>query len=161
MKTTADFLDAMRAKLDLPSDGKLGVYLGIQRQHMSWYRTMKGTFDEQLCLKIADILETDPAYVIASMMHQREKNEAVKKVWERIANLSIGVAASLLVFALLPIEYLPNGDVGIVAMAADSGALYIMSNGWGILLALAFALVIALPSDPGKKKLRTILPRQR
>jgi hypothetical protein len=108
MKNTADFLDALRVKFDLPSDGALGRFLGItHRQQMSWYRNMRGTFDDELSLKVADLLELDPAYVVACMHAQREKNDQVRKVWERIA--SMAVAASV-VFAVAGLALILSGS---------------------------------------------------
>lgn len=131
MKTTADFLDAMRAKLDLPSDGRLADYLEMHRQHVSRYRTLGGTFDDEMSMKVAEILEIEPAYVVACMHHQREKNEKVKKLWERIAANTMAMAAVLAVVAFLPTVNL-SGDhfniafAGLAGADTMSGALYIM-----------------------------------
>lgn len=151
MKTTADFLDALRAKLELPSDGRLADHLGMHRQHVSRYRTLGVSFDDEMSLKVADILELDPVFVVACMHAQREKNAAVRKVWEKIATLSIGATACALVFLALPFGALPNGDAGIIATtqtAAITGPVYIMSNwlaAYWPFLALFSALLLALP----------------
>lgn len=46
MKTTAYYLDALRVKLDLPSDNRLASHLGIHRQYISRYRNNAVTFDD-------------------------------------------------------------------------------------------------------------------
>lgn len=115
MKTTADFLDALRVKLELPSDGRLAVYLGIHRQYLSRYRRNVITFDDEMSMKIADILETDPAFVVACMHAQRAKRSEEKKLWERIATSMAGVAAALVMVAILPFVTLPYSDAGIIA----------------------------------------------
>lgn len=125
MKTTADFLDALRVKLDVPSDYALGAKLGMHRQHISRYRTLHSTFDDAASMRIADILEIDPAFVVASMHAQRAKRSEEKKLWERIAASMTGVAAALVMFAILPAGTLPYVD-GISGSALNSGALYIM-----------------------------------
>ena len=131
MKTTADFLDALRIKLDLPSDGRLADYLGMHRQHISQYRTLNGTFGDELSLKVADLLEMDPAYVMACMHAQREKNADVRKVWERIANMA--VAASVVGFVAGLALILSGGAMspeglsyGALAVTSDLSGLYIM-----------------------------------
>lgn len=98
MKNTADFLDAMRVKLELPSDGKLADYLGMHRQHISRYRTLGHTFDDETCIRVADILEVKPAFVMACMHYQRAKNPKVKDAWQYLG----GLAAALAFLAILP-----------------------------------------------------------
>lgn len=165
MENTSDFLDALRVKLDLPSDGRLAVYLGMQRQYMSKYRTLGHTFDDAMSLRVADILEIDPAYVLACMHHQREKNEEVKKVWERLAKRLSAVAAVLAVLAVLPfgadIMSAPAllGDHGSLALLgftlpSTSPTLYIMSNslaGTGWFIPLTALLLAAFPRHAPQK----------
>lgn len=140
MKNTADFLDALRVKLDLPSDGRLADYLGMHRQHVSRYRTLGGTFDDEMSMRVADILETDPAFVVACMHHQRAKREDEKKLWQRIATTMTGIAAALAVFAILPTAQLPASEFNATFMGFTYPAMYIMSN----LTIQTFALYSAL-----------------
>jgi hypothetical protein len=135
MKTTADFLDALRVKLNLNSDGKLADYLGMHRQHVSRYRTMGGTFDDEMCIRVAEILEIEPAFVMASMHHQRAKNPKVKAVWEWTAQHLGGLAAALAVLAVLPfgLDNLSGGvdwlsSPALLAAGFTSRPMYIMSN---------------------------------
>jgi hypothetical protein len=138
MKNTADFLDELRIKLDLPSDGKLADYLGMHRQHISRYRTLDGTFDDEKSIQIAELLGTDAAFVVACMHHQRAKKPAEKQLWERMA-MNIGaagaVAACALIVLALPyagaqsgLEY--SGLIGSIAAAESlknqGGKMYIM-----------------------------------
>jgi hypothetical protein len=86
MKTTADFLDDLKKKFNTDSDAAAARAIGVNhRQQVSRWRQMHSTFDDELCLKIADTLDVDPTYVVACMHHQREKNQALKKIWSRIA----------------------------------------------------------------------------
>lgn len=110
MKNTADFLDALRVKLDVPSDYALGAKLGMHRQQMSRYRTLQTTFDDEASMRIADILEIDPAFVVASMHAQRAKRSEEKKLWERIATSMAGVTVILALVAILPTTTLPTWD---------------------------------------------------
>jgi len=85
MKTTADFLDDLRAHFALPSDGKLAVRMGWAPQQLSRYRTKKEVFGDQTAMRIASELGTDPGYVIACMKAQLAKTPELRKVWERMA----------------------------------------------------------------------------
>lgn len=117
MQNTADFLDALRAKLKLPSDGRLADYLGMHRQHVSHYRQLNGTFSDEMSLRIAEILELDGAYVMACMHHQRAKLPEVKAAWNHAAKMLGGVAATIAMLAILP-HYLPQ-DNGVNALLVD------------------------------------------
>jgi predicted transcriptional regulator len=128
MKTTADFLDALRIKLNLPSDGQLADHLGMHRQHMSRYRTMSGTFDDERAIQIADILEVDPVFVVACMHAQRAKREEEKAVWSRVAAMVSGVSAAVFVAVILSAVDLPTDAMNGAALAgfSDSTGIYIM-----------------------------------
>lgn len=153
METTADFLDALRVKLNLPSDGRLAVYFGMQRQHLSKYRTLGHTFDDAMSLRVADILELDPAYVLACMHHQRAKQAEVKQVWERLAK-RLAVAAAVMGVAVLGPDILSASGLdasspALLLAAFTDRAMYIMSNlavqYWPVFLPL-FAFSIAARS---------------
>lgn len=133
MKTTADFLDDLQKKLDVKSDYAVGKLLGIHRQQLSHYRLLKGAFDDEMCLRVAEVLEIDGAYVMACMHHQRAKNPEVKAAWKHTAEMLYGLAASFLVIAVsLTLTYGVSGSDHSPALlgltSADSWALYIMSN---------------------------------
>ncbi len=130
MKTTADFLDELRVKLEVNSDNALGLKLNIRRQTMSEYRTLKTTFNDETCLRFAEILETDPENLIAAMHHQREKNEELRKMWERIAK-RLAHPAALASYAVmaLTLTYVTLGagngadKLSLQALLSDPGSL--------------------------------------
>jgi hypothetical protein len=128
MQNAADFLDALRVKLELDSDGQLGRYFGIKRQHISKYRTGHHTFDDAMACRVADLLELDHAYVLACMQYHRSKVPAAKSAWLHVAAMVGGSAASLvLVFAVaLPFsDSLGNANAASMS-PAYVGTLYIM-----------------------------------
>jgi hypothetical protein len=100
MKTTADYIDALRVKLNVDSDFAALSRLGVNhRQQVSKWRLMHGAFGEELSIKVADALEIDRAEVLLAMQVQKESNIEIKKLWERIATLSLehrALTASLL-----------------------------------------------------------------
>jgi N-acyl-D-aspartate/D-glutamate deacylase len=104
MKTTADYLDDLQKKFGINSDYALAKRMGWHRQQVSHYRLLKGAFDDETGIKIAAILEIDPAAVLLDMHAQRAKNEDVKNVWKKIAEQLGGVAAALAVLSFLPLS---------------------------------------------------------
>jgi hypothetical protein len=85
MKTTADFLDDLRAKLGATSDGKLALALKLDRQQVSRWRQQKNAFDDDTTLKIAAQLGIEPDYIMACMAVQRARTPEARTAWERIA----------------------------------------------------------------------------
>ncbi|MGD1324404.1 hypothetical protein ACNHE5_05625 [Pandoraea pnomenusa] len=81
MKTTADYLDAVKARLDLPSDYAAAKVLGVTRSAVSLYRHGKSTFDDAVILRVAEILSIDPLEVIASANVERAKSAEMREVW--------------------------------------------------------------------------------
>jgi len=160
MKTTADYIDALRVKFNLDSDFKAMNMLGVKhRQQVSEWRKLHSAFGEELSIKVADALEIDRAEVLLAMQVQKESNTEIKKLWERIATLSMGVAAALLVAFALPFTSADDMQYGLIALTAapSSGSLYIMSNAqfinWAVFLGLFALMLRAYPlHHPSPKK---------
>lgn len=98
MKTTIEWLEAIKAKTGATSDYKLAQALGVSRQAISKFRNYGDIFSDETCFKVASILEIDPILVFASVHAQKSKNEIVKANWKVIFERLGGVAASV-VFA--------------------------------------------------------------
>lgn len=119
MKTTADFLDDLQVKLCVKSDYAVGKLLEIHRQTLSHYRLKKGAFDDEMSLRVAEILELDSAYVMACMHHQRAKQPEVKAAWAHAAEVLYGLAAALAIMAILPTFTLPDYALSSVAFVGS------------------------------------------
>lgn len=85
MKTTADFLDDLRARHGLASDNKLALHMGWQRAQLGRYRAKRETFSDATALKVAEQLGIDAGYVMACMQGQRARTPETRSAWERIA----------------------------------------------------------------------------
>jgi hypothetical protein len=151
MKTTVEFLEEIKAKYGLKSNYALAKKMGQTDTGVARWMHRKGSFSDETCLQVADLLDIDPAYVMACIHAEREKNEKLRALWERIATLTTGIAAALVVFHFVPFEHFQNG-LGFVSVGftdAASGALYIMSNAdpafWLPIASAAAALFLALP----------------
>lgn len=103
MRTTLDFLDAVKARHALPSDYKLAQFMGISKQVISGYRNGKSLMDDQTALKVAELLDLSPGIVLSAVHAERAKSESEKAAWNSIFEKLGGLAASvLLVSCLLP-----------------------------------------------------------
>lgn len=92
MKTTAQFLDAVKAKLNLPSDYALAPVLGITKQSVSKLRNGKDCFGDETAEKVAQLLGEQPAYVIACAHAERTKSDSQRRIWETIADkFAVGI----------------------------------------------------------------------
>ncbi|KVD05453.1 helix-turn-helix domain-containing protein [Burkholderia ubonensis] len=82
MKTSAEWLDAVKARLDLPSDYAAAKILQVTRQTVSGYRVGRATLDDEVCLRVAEILGLNPFEVMASVRIERIKDDERRSLWE-------------------------------------------------------------------------------
>lgn len=140
METTQDLLDQVKARYELPSDYALAKKLGMSRERVSRYRNTNGQLGDEAALKVAELLNLDPAYVLACAAFERTKNSAARTAWEHMANLAktYGAAAALLLLVAVP-GLTPTPSQA--APAGDVGTMYIMTNArrWLIRMASRFA----------------------
>lgn len=102
---TPEYLDALRAKLSLSSDYQLAKELGLTRQAVSNYRNGTNHFDDDIAMKVAEILEIHPGRVALDMVRQRAKTPQQKALWTGIAEkFSMG-------FEYLTSCWNPRGDL--------------------------------------------------
>jgi hypothetical protein len=85
VKTTADFLNDLRARHGLTSDSKLALHMGWQRAQLGKYRSQRETFSDATALKVAAQLGIEPGYIMACMQGQRARTPEARTAWERIA----------------------------------------------------------------------------
>lgn len=81
MKTTAEYLDAVKIALSLPSDYALAKYWGVSKQDISEYRSGKRTLGEERAIAVALILGIDPAEPLIASHAERAKSDAAREVW--------------------------------------------------------------------------------
>ncbi|WP_080497635.1 helix-turn-helix domain-containing protein [Burkholderia ubonensis] len=82
MKTTVQYLDALKKRLDLPSDYAAAKVLGVTRQAVSKYRNGQSVFDEATAIRAAELLDLDPLEVIAACKAESAPDARVRRVWE-------------------------------------------------------------------------------
>lgn len=84
MKTT-EYLDGVRAKLDLPSDYALAKVLDITRESVSQLRNGKTSMGIETAMKVGEILGVDGHAVYAHGQIERAKNQQIVDFWKSIS----------------------------------------------------------------------------
>ena len=82
---TNSYLDAVQAKLNISSDYALSKALGVSRQAVSHYRAGKGSLDDSVARRVAQILDMHPGTVVLDMHIERTKDTEGKNLWQEIA----------------------------------------------------------------------------
>ena len=106
MQTTKEFLAAAKRRLKLPperSDSALADALEVTKMAVSKWQSGKGQFGSKTALKVAELLELDPVYVLACVHAERARDPRERTKWERIAKsraASVGALAALCFGAL-------------------------------------------------------------
>lgn len=78
---TLEYLAATKDKLGIQSDYALAKALHVSQPTISSYRAQRSRIDDDVALKIADILELNPLAVIASANAERAKTPEMKARW--------------------------------------------------------------------------------
>ncbi|WP_284454387.1 DUF3693 domain-containing protein [Cupriavidus campinensis] len=86
MKTTLEFLEAVRAKLGGASDYAIAKELDISRSAVSKYRNGLGGFDDETAVKVARVLDIDPSAVLTAAHAERTKNPELRRIWASLAD---------------------------------------------------------------------------
>lgn len=81
MKSTIDYLDAVKTRLNLPSDYAAAKALGVTRSAVSRYRNGVGVFDEIVAIRVAELLQIEPIEVIAACKAESAPDEHIRSVW--------------------------------------------------------------------------------
>ena len=103
MQNTVDFIDAIKARLSLPSDYAVAKVLEIKPQSIYSYRAKREFFGAVTAIKAAGILDLPPGYILACVAAEREKRPQVRRAWEKAAKALQNTAATAFigVFALM------------------------------------------------------------
>jgi len=154
MKTTVDFLNDVKARYDIKSNYALAKLMGQTDTAVARWMHGKNTLSDETAVKVAELLEIEPSFIMACIAAERSKNPAVKKAWAWTAEHLGGLAAALALVAVLPFVPGIGADnlSGIALLGfttTEGGALYIMSNMladyWPLLAALATLALLAFP----------------
>jgi transcriptional regulator with XRE-family HTH domain len=129
MKSTDQYLNEVRDKLDLASDYALAKALGVTRSGISSYRTGRTVPDDLVCARIAQALGVEPMEVIAATNYQRAKNDESRNLWEGIWGKAVGAIALNLIVCAVGVSVAPTSKAAESGEnRAQSATLYLMSN---------------------------------
>jgi hypothetical protein len=84
-KTTAELLEAIRAKYSLRSDYALMKFMGVTQGSVIRWKS-GGCFNDEHAVEVARLLELPPAYVLACVNLERAKGSRAANVWRQIAD---------------------------------------------------------------------------
>lgn len=124
MNTTIEFLDAVKSKHGVVSDYALAKVLGVKQQTVNCYRHKNVALGDETAIRVAELLELEPATVLAAVHAERAKTEKEKAAWKLIYEKLGGIAASVALAALL----LPASPTAARAVEKEQSNMYIMSN---------------------------------
>jgi len=97
MKTTIEFLDELKSRNGGASDYAIAKILGITHQMVSKYRLGKDCLGDSTAIRVAELLEINPAIVVSAVHAERAKSDQEKAVWRDIFEKLGGVAASVVI----------------------------------------------------------------
>lgn len=101
--TNSDYLDAVKARLNITSDYELAKRLGVPRNGIPAIRKGTRAVPLDVAYKLAITLELDPALVVADLEAQREKNEARRAFWSGF--ISHARAAAVMLACMLAFSF--------------------------------------------------------
>ncbi|WP_233869313.1 hypothetical protein [Paraburkholderia adhaesiva] len=91
MKTTVQWLDEVKDCLGIASDYAAAKALHVTRASVSGWRTGRCTFDNEVCLRVAEILNANPFEVLATVNIERIKDEERRDLWANaLERISVG-----------------------------------------------------------------------
>jgi DNA-binding XRE family transcriptional regulator len=82
---TNEYLDAVKAKLALPSDYALAKVLGITQSSVTQFRNGRSALGIETCMKVGEILRVDGHAVYADGQIERAKNAQISDFWREIS----------------------------------------------------------------------------
>lgn len=90
-------LDALRAHAG--SDAKAAPLVGVRQSAVSQWRRGHAYPDDEQAMKIAEVLQLAPEYVLAAVRADRTSSRKARAVWLRIAQ-QFGKAAAVAAFTI-------------------------------------------------------------
>jgi DNA-binding XRE family transcriptional regulator len=86
MKTTVQYLDAVKQRLNLPSDYALAKALGITRESISGLRKGHSAMGIETAMKMGEILQIEGHVIYSHGQIERAKKPAVREFWQSVSD---------------------------------------------------------------------------
>lgn len=119
MTTTIEYLDAIKSKTGVPSDYAIAKVLGITRASVSNYRNGHTYFDDDICVKVASILEIPEIEVVLNIHAERSTNVIVKASFKEVLKQLGTVAATLLIASGINLSTPSPANAGAASSGLD------------------------------------------
>lgn len=97
MTTTIEYLDALKSKLGAVSDYDLAKKMNVTRAAISSYRIGRSNFDDEMCLKVASLLDVPAFEVLINVHAERSHNPLVKASFKQVLKQLATTAAVCLI----------------------------------------------------------------
>lgn len=81
---TLEYMAALKKRLNIESDYALSKALGVSKQAVSRYAKGHGQFDDEVAIRVADLLDMHKGLVLLDMHRERAKTPQERKVWQDI-----------------------------------------------------------------------------
>jgi transcriptional regulator with XRE-family HTH domain len=120
-----NYLDKCKEKLNISSTYALSKLWDISEQVLSRYYSGEREPEDYACFKIAETLELDAAYVIATIKAETEKNENKKNYFRSFSGASRKIAASVVLTVALSISLLSALGSGITSDVRTAWAVFL------------------------------------
>ena len=79
------FIQAVKTKLDLPSDNQAAAKIGITRSAISNHKSGRcKTLSDEQCIKVAEILGLPAEAILADQHAEAAKTPELKKLWSEM-----------------------------------------------------------------------------
>lgn len=82
---TVEFVDAVKVRLNLPSDYALAKVLGVTKESISAFRHGRSAMGVETSMKVGEILGLDGHAVYAQGQIERAKNAVTRDFWQGIS----------------------------------------------------------------------------
>jgi len=93
MHTTTELLDLLSERNGGVSDYRLSRLIGVRRTAVSNWRRGVSHFGNAEAIRVAKLLNFDPAYVMACANRERSRTDEERAIWERVARAIAANAA--------------------------------------------------------------------
>ena len=97
---TIDFIEQIKKRHGVESDYAVKKLLGLKSSTMSSYRTGRSHFSDEVCVRVAELLELDPSYVLSCIYAERTNNKNIATIWRKAAEKLRGTAAVIVLCAI-------------------------------------------------------------
>lgn len=123
------YLDQVRAKHGLKTDGEVAELLGISRGAVSHYSTGRRIMDEETCLAVALALEVNPMEVIMAAGIDRAEKAGQQSLWSVFSQRMAATAATVAIASAVTLFLTPqNAEARTYSptSTAQADTVYIM-----------------------------------